>query len=182
MPPGPSAPSWPPPLPTLPARPGAARTRNPVSAYMVGADLSKKQLQPGRVFLVAYVDDPEWWHERLLLWPSDAGEWRVPPDGDEYCQAVEDWVSVYDMTGTKKHPSGLRGGLVQFSETLTDPILLELIKNARRETRGGQDGTPADQLPEEPSLWYTWSGAERPLQGAPVKTQLARKLHGGAAS
>ena len=100
-------------------------------------------LVAGLHLAIFYTSDPAYWHERILLWPADAGEsprsWYVlSPDGDVYAEATMaglGWGSRFvTLDGTGQNAMIPPGSLYAFGVLPTDDILRGHIEDAMEET------------------------------------------------
>ena len=157
----------------LPEGPATA----PKGVAVPGDSLSHSQLQPGKRLLVKFSDDPQWWHERVLLYEVWSGEWMIlTADDDEYSEVLADWIEVHDISGKEKYPTGLRGGVVRFSEAMSDDELLRRILQARRLAYGVRRNYPGRSAPEELVSWFSWTGARQPLSVESVVDKVRRRF------
>ena len=124
-----------------------------------GVALQRRHLLPGRRLLVRFEDDPGYWHERVLLWPSwEHAWWITTGDGDTYEETPEDWAGAYDVTGRAAWPQ-LDGGMVQFAAPLPNDELLQMIVEKRSQVdREYADTHQNEPAPKKMPGWHNWRG------------------------
>ena len=60
---------------------------------------------PGLRVAVTYEGEPDWLHERLLLWVIEPDRFVVlTPDGDMYEEMPDTWLAAQVMTGRRHFP------------------------------------------------------------------------------
>ena len=107
----------------------------------------------------------EYGHERLILWPTFAGDSGADEyviltgDGDLYAEELKDWKEAILMTGISAYPTrGMPPYLVQFTIPLEVSDVLSLWKKGRAEARRVLALTPARKKADAPDSGYDWKG------------------------
>ena len=86
---------------------------------------------PGLRVAVTCEDDPDWLHERLLLWVIEPDRSVVlTPDGDMYEEMRDTWLTAQIMTGRRHFTIG-PANVVAFADPLEDA---KCVNTSLRET------------------------------------------------
>ena len=81
---------------------------------------------PGLCVAVTYEGDPDWLHERLLLWVIEPERFVVlTPDEDMYEEMRDTWLPAQIMTGRRYFPIG-PANVVAFTDPLEDAGVVEV--------------------------------------------------------
>ena len=109
-----------------------------------------QRLLPGGVILVQFKADPEWCHERLLLYEVFPTEWLIlTPDGDRYIEKASEWRRAWWLTDAPVYPRDAPEKVVQFDSPLDAKVVRKHAESARQEAVTNQGCLPSPR---------TWSG------------------------
>ena len=113
---------------------------------------------------MTFVEDPGYWHERLILYPATLHSYAImSPHGDEYVEHEGWWSTVTVMTGRETYPPEMVGEVVQFEAPVEVGELLTAVRRGRNLAHQERRASPALGVPASPTGALTWAGTVVPI-------------------
>ena len=122
-------------------------------------DELKRQLRPGLRILVAFAEDPGFYHERIIGGEVFPGDYVIATcDGDEYVEKSSWWSSAWLLSGARRYPKELRGEVLPFEVPWTDAEMITFVKRMREVVLTTRAAQPTRRAGRDFSQCYSWEG------------------------
>ena len=115
--------------------------------------------RPGTRLLVTFAEDPDIWHERIVLYQATLEAWAImTAHGHEYVEHGSWWTSVELLTGRTDYPASATGQIVQFETPVGEGELMLAIRRGRELAVAYRRAHPSEGTPPSPTGALTWEG------------------------
>ena len=135
-------------------------THRPLDAVLL---LYAMALVPGTRLVVRFLNDPGYWHERLVLWPVTRSRYVIlTGDLDCYVEEASDWEERHVLNPAAVHYPAVvaarNWAYVQFIQALDEEAVVRYVKSARRMSEQELAVDPTLVRAADPTHVLSWNG------------------------